>query len=131
MIITKKTDYAIRICRALEDGKVHNVTEICSKEGVPRAFAYKILRELESHDVVKSERGNNGGYYLNISLNDVTLYDIIKLLEDDVVITHCMKEDCDRNRADAPCKVHQELLRVQEIMERELSKKKIREVLDD
>ena len=69
MIITKKSDYAIRICRALEDGEIHNVTEICEKENVPRAFAYKILRELEMNDMVKSERGNKGGYYLNISFS--------------------------------------------------------------
>ena len=100
MIITKKSDYALRICRALEDGDIHNVTEICNEENVPRAFAYKILRELEMHDIVRSERGNKGGYYLNISLDDVTLYDVIKLLEDDVAITHCMKKECERNKAE-------------------------------
>ena len=130
MIITKKSDYALRICRALEDGKVHNVTEICEKENVPRAFAYKILRELEQNDVVASERGNKGGYYLKISLEDVSLYDVVSLLEDDVAITHCMKQDCERNRTEEPCRVHQELLRVQKIMEQELSRKKIREILD-
>lgn len=130
MIITKKSDYAIRICRALEDGGVHNVTEICEKENVPRAFAYKILRELEMSDIVKSERGNKGGYYLSISLDDITLYDVVSLLEDDVAITHCMKQDCERNKTDEPCKVHKELLRVQQIMEDELNKKKIREILD-
>lgn len=130
MIITKKSDYAIRICRALEDGEIHNVTEICEKENVPRAFAYKILRELEMNDMVKSERGNKGGYYLNISLGDITLYDIVSLLEDDVAITHCMKRDCERNSTDEPCQVHKELLRVQKIMEDELKKKKIREILD-
>ena len=130
MIITKKSDYALRICRVLKDGNIHNVTEICNKEKVPRAFAYKILRELEMNEVVKSERGNKGGYYLNISLDDVSLYDVVSLLEDDVAITHCMKEDCERNRLDEPCLVHQELRRVQDIMENELKKKKMSEILD-
>lgn len=130
MIITKKSDYAIRICRVLEDGGIHNVTEICEKEKVPRAFAYKILRELEQNDVVKSERGNKGGYYLNVSLDDVTLYDVVSLIEEDVAITHCMKEDCERNRTDKPCKVHEELLRIQKILETEMNSKKIRQILD-
>jgi len=130
MIITKKSDYALRICRALEDGDIHNVTEICNEENVPRAFAYKILRELEMHDIVRSERGNKGGYYLNVSLDDVTLYDVIKLLEDDVAITHCMKKECERNKAEEPCMVHQELRRIQEIMETELKKKKMSQVLE-
>lgn len=131
MIITKKSDYALRICRVLEDGKVHNVTEICEKESVPRAFAYKILRELESNGIVRSERGNKGGYYLNKSLDDMTLYDVVSLLEGDVAITHCMKEECERNKGNEPCKVHKELLRVQKILEEELSKKKMSEVLND
>lgn len=131
MIITRKSDYAIRICRALEDGDIHNVSEICEKENVPRAFAYKILRELEMNDVVRSERGNKGGYLLNVSLDEVTLYDIVSLLEDDVAITHCMNEDCERNSNDEPCKVHKELLRVQKILEEELKKKKLREILDE
>ena len=130
MIITRKSDYALRICRVLQDGKTHNVTEICKKEGVPRAFAYKILRELEQHHTVGSERGNKGGYYLNVSLDDLTIYDIISILEDNVAITHCMNEECDRDRTDKPCMIHKELLRVQNIMEKELKKKKMSQVLE-
>ena len=38
----------MRIFRALQDEKVHNVREICTKEDIPKAFAYKILRELDT-----------------------------------------------------------------------------------
>ena len=54
MLITRRSDYAMRICRVLHDGKVHNVREICQAEEIPKAFAYKILRELEMADLVKS-----------------------------------------------------------------------------
>ena len=43
MLITRRSDYAMRIFRALQDGKVHNVREICTKEDIPKAFAYKIF----------------------------------------------------------------------------------------
>ena len=33
MIITKRSDYALRVCRALKDGKTHSVREICEKGG--------------------------------------------------------------------------------------------------
>ena len=36
MIITKRSDYALRVCRALRDGKTHNVREICEKEDIPK-----------------------------------------------------------------------------------------------
>ncbi len=130
MLITRRSDYAIRICRALRDGKLHNVREICETEDIPKAFAYKIIRELEQEGVVRSERGNQGGYYLAYSLNDLTIYDIIKATEDDISIVHCMKEDCCRNTDDLPCNVHRELERVQEILMQELKGKSIAEIID-
>lgn len=102
MLITRRSDYAMRICRVLKDGKVHNVREICDREDIPKAFAYKILRELEMADLVKSERGNQGGYYLNRPLEELTLYDVVSITEGDLAILHCMKEECERNPSDMP-----------------------------
>lgn len=119
----------MRICRVLKDSKVHNVREICEKEDIPKAFAYKILRELESADLVKSERGNQGGYYLNKSLNDLTLYDIVSITEGDLAILHCMKERCERNKSDMPCKVHKEINRIQAVLVEEMKKKTIADIM--
>ena len=130
MLITRRSDYAMRICRVLHDGKVHNVREICQAEEIPKAFAYKILRELEMAGLVKSERGNQGGYYLNRPLSELTLYDVVNITEDDLAILHCMKEECNRNPDSMPCKVHQEIERIQNILIDELKKKTIEEVLD-
>ena len=86
MLITRRSDYAMRIFRALQDEKVHNVREICTKEDIPKAFAYKILRELEQAGFVKSERGNQGGYLLNRKLEDLTMYDVISVTEGDFTL---------------------------------------------
>ena len=130
MLITRRSDYAMRICRVLHDGKVHNVREICQAEEIPKAFAYKILRELEMAGLVKSERGNQGGYYLNRPLSELTLYDVVNITEDDLAILHCMKEECNRNPDSMQCKVHQEIERIQNILIDELKKKTIEEILD-
>ena len=130
MLITRRSDYAMRICRVLHDGKVHNVREICQAEEIPKAFAYKILRELEMAGLMKSERGNQGGYYLNRPLSELTLYDVVNITEDDLAILHCMKEECNRNPDSMPCKVHQEIERIQNILIDELKKKTIEEILD-
>ena len=129
MIITRRSDYAIRILRALKDGKIHNVREICDEEEIPRAFAYKIIREMEQSELVKSERGNQGGYYLNKSLDDLTMYDVVSITEEDLAIVHCMKEPCSRDTDDIPCKVHQEMERLQEILNAELKSKKISDII--
>ena len=129
MLITRRSDYALRICRVLQDGRIHNVSEICEIEDVPKAFAYKILREMEQKSIVRSERGNRGGYYLNVSLDDITLYDIVIELDDDVAMMHCILEDCPRNSQEEPCNMHKEVCRIQQVLETELKRKSIAEIL--
>jgi len=130
VIITRRSDYAIRICRALKDGKIHNVREICRMEDIPKAFAYKIIREMENGGLVKSERGNQGGYYLSRDLSDMTMYDIVNVTEEDLAIVHCMREPCGRDTEEIPCKVHLEMERIQNILIRELKSKSIAGILE-
>ena len=129
MIITKRSDYALRICRALKDGKTHNVREISEQEDIPKAFAYKIIRELEQSGIVSSERGKEGGYHLSRKLEELTVYDIVSVTEEDLAIVHCMKEDCGRNTDDIPCRMHTELERIQQILEQELKDKPISDII--
>ncbi|MGX8774129.1 MAG: RrF2 family transcriptional regulator [Bacillota bacterium] len=129
MIITKRSDYALRICRALKDGKTHSVREICELEDIPKAFAYKIIRELEQSGIVRSERGKEGGYFLSRKLEELTVYDIISVTEEDLAIVHCMKEDCGRDTDDIPCRMHIELERIQKMLEKELKGKPISDII--
>ena len=131
MLITRRSDYAMRVFRVLKDGKIHNVREICEKEDIPKAFAYKILRELELADLVKSERGNRGGYLLNGDLDKITLYDVVSITEGDLAILHCMKDECTRNPEGMPCKVHNEIERIQNILIDEMKKKSISEIMGE
>ena len=131
MLITRRRDYAMRVFRVLKDGKIHNVREICEKEDIPKAFAYKILRELELADLVKSERGNRGGYLLNGDLEKITLYDVVSITEGDLAILHCMKDECNRNPEGMPCKVHNEIERIQNILIDEMKKKSIAEIMGE
>ena len=50
MVITRETDYALRILRALLDGKLHTAGQIAQDELLPQAFAYKILKKLRRPD---------------------------------------------------------------------------------
>ena len=52
MMITRESDYAIRIIRALKDGELLPLEQICQRELVPKQFAYKILKKLERSGLV-------------------------------------------------------------------------------
>ena len=71
-MITRESDYAIRIIRALKDGELLPLEQICQRELVPKQFAYKILKKLERSGLVSIRRGAGGGCILNRSLADLT-----------------------------------------------------------
>ena len=75
MLFTKECDYAIRIMRALSSGELISVSRICEMEHLPSAMTYKITRKLEKSGFLKSCRGTNGGYALNLKLAEISLYD--------------------------------------------------------
>ena len=68
MIITKETDYALRILRVLLDGEKHSVAEMSETELIPNQFAYQILRKLSAGNLVRVSRGALGGCELSCDL---------------------------------------------------------------
>lgn len=61
MIITRETDYAIRILRSLADWEQKNIREISDEQLIPRQFAYKISKKLEQAGYIEIIRGAQGG----------------------------------------------------------------------
>lgn len=131
MFITREADYGVRTVRALASGKKQNITAICEQEAIPRQFAYKILKKLNHAGIVSIIRGVNGGYVLNRDLKELTLYDILAAIDPELFLNKCLTPGfvCERNLEDG-CLVHRELGRIQKIMEEELKKKTVYELLD-
>ncbi|MGI6006995.1 MAG: RrF2 family transcriptional regulator [Ruminococcus sp.] len=130
MLLTRESDYAIRIVRALKDGGKIRARDICECEEIPEAFAYKILKKLEKAEIIHVSRGTRGGCTLVRNMGELTLYDVILAIEPEFSITHCMREGCSRNTKDAPCAIHEELQRIQNMLEDELKSKSFKEILD-
>ena len=134
MLITRDTDYALRILRALADGKRHNVKELCESEAVPQQFAYKILRRLTDAGLVKSVRGVNGGTELAGDLGSITLLDVIRITESDSYISDCMSPDyaCTWSEKNCrKCTIHSRLCEIQQKLDQELEKQSILDLLEN
>ena len=69
MIITKETDYALRILRVLLDGEKHSVAEMSETELIPTQFAYQILRKLSAGNLVRVSRVALAGCELSFDLD--------------------------------------------------------------
>lgn len=115
MIITRETDYAIRILRSLADLQLKNIREISDEQLVPRQFAYKISKKLERAGFIEIIRGAQGGCRLTRDLHDITLMDIINVMERENMITSCLDGDfqCPYHHRYGFCDVHEALAGVQ------------------
>lgn len=130
MLITRECDYAVRIIRALNDGQKKRVKDICDIEHVPQPYAYKILKKLESSQIVNSFRGVDGGYALAGNTKELTLYDVYVTIEGNGPITACLRDgfECPRNATGNECGVHIEFDDIQSIMIEALQKKTLSEL---
>ena len=58
MLMTRECDYAVRILRALADGEMKSVVQICRAEDLKTAIAYKLTRKLEQAGILNElQRG--------------------------------------------------------------------------
>lgn len=111
MQITLETDYAIRTLLFLS-GK----TEYCSAREIGEAIALKwehaqkILRKLHKQNLVKATYGRDGGYLLAKEPKDITMLDVMKIMENKHVINRCLEDDRFCSRPDVTdcrdCPVH-------------------------
>ncbi|KIR03115.1 Rrf2 family transcriptional regulator [Lachnospiraceae bacterium TWA4] len=133
MLITRESDYAIRIMRSLATEEKLTVNEICENEQIPFSFAYKILKKLQKEGLVLVLRGANGGYKIKKSPSEITLLDVVKAIDEEVILNKCQSKNyvCEyETHSGKDCTVHKELCRLQKIMAAELSRYTLKEVIE-
>ena len=104
MRFTMETDYAIRIVYSLaKAGKRMDAKSITEESDVTLRFSLKILRKLVAAGIVKSFKGTQGGYEIGRPLDEISLYDVIRTVEGDYVLTRCQEGGYECGRK-SPCK---------------------------
>ena len=94
MRITQEADYALRIvCLLAEKNRMLDATTIAESAYITQRFALKILRKLVLGGLVRSYKGANGGYELAEKADDVTMKDVIELIDGEIAISKCLMED--------------------------------------
>lgn len=131
LLITRETDYALRILRALQDRQLHPIAELTQSQLLPQAFAYKILKKLARGGLVEILRGASGGYRLTADLDQTTLYDLMEAMEEGSQVSACMDPQypCPWRAAHGGCSIHCRLAEVQRKLDQELRSHTLRELL--
>ena len=84
------TIYVLRILSyfAAKESTVRNpiikATELSKELGVSYNYMMKILGKLGARGLMRSELGRNGGYRLTRGLNEISLYEICKVMNEDI-----------------------------------------------
>ena len=84
MKVSAKADYAVRavVELAVQEGRGPVKGErIAQAQDIPWKFCENILAELRAAGVVASRRGAEGGYWLARPASDITLADVIRIVD--------------------------------------------------
>jgi len=122
MLLTRETDYALRILRCLMDGTRQPVGEIAKQGLVPQQFAYKIIKKLSRAGLVEITRGAEGGCRLCVDLVEVSLYDLMTAMEECCSVNACTQSgySCVWAQRNGGCRMHQRFLLIQNRLDEEL-----------
>ncbi len=94
--ISTKTIYAVAALHELgsiQGDEVLKIKEIAARASVPQNFLEQILLELKKQGVLTSVKGAHGGYKLAKKLKDITLKDIVMILETDALSDVCKTDN--------------------------------------
>lgn len=95
MRLTRQTNYAVRIlmyCGA-NQGRLSRIPEIAAAYSVSELFLFKILQPLVEHGLVETVRGRNGGVRLGRPAAEISLFDVVRVTEENFAMAECFEND--------------------------------------
>jgi len=98
MKLSTKGRYGLRVMYYLarDNERVCTLSELSYKTGVNAPYLEKILGYLKKGELVSTERGANGGYILSRPAKDISIGEILRLLEDNMYLAECNSGKCDK-----------------------------------
>ncbi|PIS04558.1 MAG: transcriptional regulator, partial [Candidatus Buchananbacteria bacterium CG10_big_fil_rev_8_21_14_0_10_42_9] len=85
MKFSTKAEYGIRALIALAkqgDKEPYSLPQIAREQKIPRAYLEHLFARLKRAGLITSTKGARGGYSLKVKPQDLTLYQVVAVLED-------------------------------------------------
>ena len=124
MKLSARTRYAARLLLSLArsgDDTPTKTTSLSEATGISVQFIEQIIKPLKKSGLIASVRGAAGGHMLTKAAQEVTVADVVRIMEGGVELTHCCNEesskDCPRTE---DCLTRVVWLRASRALEREL-----------
>lgn len=119
MRLSRHAHYALRTVLDLCAHPRTRSADIARRQGIPPAFAPKIIQALARRGIVRTFRGSRGGVALARPPQALTLADVVQAVDGPVAINQCILwGDCP---CPQPCPVRRALAHLQSVVEREMA----------
>jgi Rrf2 family transcriptional regulator, cysteine metabolism repressor len=87
--LSLKVEYACRVlgqlARAYGQPRLAHIEALAKAEAVPANYLVQILNELRNGGLIVSRRGKQGGYALARAPGQITLYDIVRVVDSEML----------------------------------------------
>ncbi|GAB3278918.1 RrF2 family transcriptional regulator [Parasphingorhabdus pacifica] len=96
MRISTKVDYAIRALveiGQLEPGRIAKAEDVANTQHIPRNFLLAVLADLRKAGIVKSRRGQAGGWVLGKEPASISVADVIRATDGPLVSVHGLRPE--------------------------------------
>jgi len=133
-MLSNTSKYAIRavIYLALNAGeeKKIGIKQISKDLNIPTPFLGKILQTLAKQKLLSSTKGPHGGFGLGKSAEEITLIDIVDIIDGQDIFNKCLirLEDCNSKE---PCSMHDKYVDIRKSLMALFKKEKISELVDE
>lgn len=102
MKLTTKGRYGLRAVLDLAvntDKEAVSLSEIAERQGISMNYLEQLIAKLKKSGIVQGIRGAQGGYVLAMPAEEISVGDILRALEGDLIPVECSE----LNNGDTPC----------------------------
>lgn len=90
MKMSKMTDYALVLLAEIQDNEILSARILSDRTKVPLATTNKLLKSLTKSEILKSKGGKTGGFSLNKTKTEISIYDVLVSIDGHPpIFTHC------------------------------------------
>jgi len=112
--IHKKVKYALTALKYMQKKPVNELStakEICARFKMPFDPTSRALQIMTQNGILQAAQGAYGGYRLVGDLDQVSMYELSRMVIGSVAVTDCTSEDCECERESA-CILKDEMARL-------------------
>ncbi len=122
-MLTKKGKYGLKAMidlAGLEKGQTAFVSDIASRNNIPKKFLDAILLELRNEGMLRSKKGPGGGYALSKPASEIYIGQVIRALDGPLAPIRCASrtafEACEDCSDPESCQVRRSMTDVRDAM---------------